>query len=98
MNPALRQQQKLLVLLTQNMKEMETELRAHSIVLEALTEGVIEPSQMGEALIWARESTAMLDFVNKKYLLVEKMCATAGPAQVKPATPFGLGKIDTLIH
>ncbi len=76
----------LLVSLTTNMKEMETELRAHSIVLEALTEGVIEPSQMGEALLWARNSSSMLEFMRKKYIPLEELCAS-NPAASSAASP-----------
>jgi hypothetical protein len=97
MHPDLKQQQ-LLVLLTNNMKEMETELRAHSIVLEALTEEVIEPAQIGQALTWARNSTAMLSFVADKYAAFEKLTAVTQPGVKTPARWQIPGKADLYSH
>ena len=96
MDPRTKQDQ-LLVLLTDNMREMETELRAHSIVLEALTERVIEPEEIGEALLWARSSTAMLDFVAKKYGLFEKLF-TLHDAPGLPAEAFALAEVGGYSH
>ncbi len=53
--------------LVSNMKEMETELRAHSIVLEALEQQVITPDEIPGSLTLARQSHAMLAFVEEKY-------------------------------
>jgi len=97
MHPDLKQQQ-LLVLLTNNMKEMETELRAHSIVLEALTEEVIEPAQIGEALVWARRSTSMLSFMADKYAVFEKLTAGDQPAVKTPVRWQIPGKADFYSH
>jgi hypothetical protein len=96
MKPRMKQEQ-LLVLLTDNMREMETELRAHSIVLEALTERVIEPEQIGEALLWARSSTAMLEFIARKYELFEKVFTT-GDAPTLISRPLGLADAGPYSH
>ena len=53
--------------LAANMKEMEIELRAHSIALDAMGRGIIEPEGMRDALDMARNSEAMLDYVDEKY-------------------------------
>jgi len=53
--------------LTANMKEMEIELRAQSIALDALGQGIIEISGLQDALAMARRSEAMLAFVEQKY-------------------------------
>ena len=53
--------------LTSNMKEMEIELRAQSIALEALGAGLVELADMQDALRMARSSESMLTFVEQKY-------------------------------
>ncbi len=53
--------------LTSNMKEMEIELRAQSIALEALGAGIVEVHDMQDALKMARSSESMLTFVEQKY-------------------------------
>lgn len=71
-----KKQSTLLAFLTDNMREMETELRAQSIVLEALAQGVIGVHEMERALSWARGSTSMLKFVENKYATVGDLCST----------------------
>ena len=60
---------------TRNMKELELELRAHSMVLEAVQQGVIAPEQIGIGLQSARLSPAMLGFVEEKYRQVAERLA-----------------------
>jgi hypothetical protein len=60
-------QDRTIAFLMSNMKEMEIELRAQSIALDALGEGIIEISELQNALRMARTSEAMLQFVEKKY-------------------------------
>ena len=98
MERTLRKQHQLLLLLTENMKEMETELRAHSIVLEALAEGVIGPEEIGESLAWARSSTAMLQFVKTKYLIPQKLCEPVMPAKSISSAHLIFPKTETLMH
>jgi|GEM_PF-5332730 len=97
MDHNLKKQQNLLLLITENMKEMETELRAHSIVFEALADGVIESDQIGEGLEWARNSTAMLDFVRRKYLALEKLCAT-GTDTTENSLWIPSGTLEPITH
>jgi hypothetical protein len=97
MDSNFKKQQNLLLLITENMKEMETELRAHSIVFEALADGVIASDQIAEGLDWARNSTAMLEFVRKKYLALEKLCAT-GTAPAENSLWFPFGGLEPITH
>ena len=66
------------------MEEMELELRSHSILLEAIQEGIILPSEIPGALTASRESTAMLGFVRQKYdrvrgaLMEEELARSSG--------------------
>ena len=60
-------QHKAITFLLANMQEMETELRAQSITLDALSRGVVRPADIRSAMSMARSSTAMLALVNQKY-------------------------------
>ncbi len=70
----------LFAFLIGNMKDMELELRAQSLVFEALAEKVIAPENLREALDAARESTAMRELVREKYALL----ASSGVAADEP--------------
>lgn len=61
---------KLFGFLLGNMKEMEIELRAQSMVFEALATKVIGVDDLSGALASARNSVAMREMVRTKYLLL----------------------------
>ena len=75
MTQAASKQDLLLAFLIDNMREMETELRAHSIVLEAIALGVVPVEEMEHALTLARGSEAMLNFVRGKYASIDELCS-----------------------
>lgn len=66
-------QEMLFTFLVDNMKEMEKELRAHSIVMEALAKKVVRTEDLEQAMQWARGSAAMLQFVDAKYASLDAM-------------------------
>lgn len=68
----------LLAFLMDNMKEMEMELRAQSIVLEAVAQKMIGVDDLDKALTWARGSTAMLQYVHAKYAMMDELCPGMG--------------------
>ena len=65
--------QKTIEFLTANMKEMEIELRAQSIALDALGSGLVKPRELQDALKMARSSEAMLTYVEQKYEHLRKV-------------------------
>jgi len=65
--------QKTIDFLTANMKEMEIELRAQSIALDALGSGLVKPRELQDALKMARSSEAMLTYVEQKYEHLRKV-------------------------
>lgn len=100
MEHSLKTQEKLLVFLTENMKEMELELRAQSIVLEALAEKIIAVDELKDALAWARNSTAMKEFVRDKYLLLKELCPLTERVQTaeEAAGWMEFGKLNELMN
>jgi hypothetical protein len=62
--------EKLFSFLVGNMKDMEIELRAQSMVLDALAKRVIDVDHLDQALDMARASTAMRGLVEEKYGLL----------------------------
>ncbi|MGI4829463.1 MAG: hypothetical protein ACRYFU_14900 [Janthinobacterium lividum] len=70
-----RYERDLFAFLIGNMKEMETELRAHSIVFEAMANRVITAEKIGESLTMARNSTELHKLVREKYRLLGKFDA-----------------------
>ena len=64
-----RYEKDIFAVLVDNMREMETELRAQSIVFEALASKVVDVQGMGEAPALARESQVMRKLVLDKYQL-----------------------------
>lgn len=62
-----------LAFLVDNMMEMEIELRAHSILLDALVEKVITLEEVPENLQLARQAPSMLAYVGEKYRLFSKV-------------------------
>ena len=98
MNQRSDKYERLLAFLLHNMKEMEIELRAQSIVFEALEEKIVGPNDLGNALISARNSTGMLEFVAEKYSLLEKLYPGPGSARTLPEFEAwgGFNKPDTL--
>ena len=79
--------------LVANMQLLELELRAHSILLEALKEGVIQPNEIPSSLDLARQSPAMLDFVREKYNRIQAQLdkdeARAGAKSLLPTALKG---------
>ncbi len=67
--------------LTENMKEMEIELRAQSIVLDALGAGIVEVRDLQDAMRMARKSEAMLAFVERKYEELKQTLPLTGNAR-----------------
>ena len=70
-------QDMLITFLVENMKDMEKELRAHSIVMEALAKKVVRTDDLEKALQMARDSAAMLQFVDAKYASLDEIVAGA---------------------
>lgn len=69
--------EKLLSFLIGNMKDMELELRAQSMVLEAIATRVVDIDHLSEALDMARNSNGMRHLVAEKYrLLAEDLDST----------------------
>ena len=60
-------QDRIIAFLTENMKEMEIELRAQSIALDALGAGIVAVCDLQDAMRMARQSEAMLAFIERKY-------------------------------
>ena len=71
----LAQYRTVMEFVTRNMKELELELRSHSIVLEAVQQGVILPEQIAGSLHSARQSATMLAYVEEKYRQVAERLA-----------------------
>jgi hypothetical protein len=90
-----RCERKLFSFLIGNMKDMETELRAQSIVLEALASKIVDIHELGEALTLARNSQEMQKLVHDKYRYVGK--ANAVGSEWTESTS-GKNKTGTLMH
>ena len=77
MDQTSTKQEMLLTFLVDNMKEMEKELRAHSIVMEALAKKLVRTDDLEQAMQWARGSAAMLQYVDAKYASLQAIVSDA---------------------
>ncbi|MGI4830029.1 MAG: hypothetical protein ACRYFU_17795 [Janthinobacterium lividum] len=69
----MEMQKTQLAFMLANMMEMEIELRAHSILLDALVQQVITVEEIPENLQLARRAPSMLAYVGEKYRLLGKL-------------------------
>jgi hypothetical protein len=83
-----------------NMKEMEIELRAQSITFEALGQGIVDVRDLQDSLHMARESEAMLAFVDRKYQQLRELLplTTDAPADDEIAKLVGKSKSASLLQ
>lgn len=75
--------QNILRFLANNMKEMEIELRAQSIVLEAVALGIVGVDDLNRALELSRSSAAMLELVESKYSTFDLLVPIADQATAR---------------